>query len=286
MKFERKSSTMVIVGFAPNTRHRAPWNNPDVDIFGLNEEYSFDWFKQDKDKIAGWFQLHARESFMRPDNHNDLKHAEWLGKKHPFKIFMPEKHKDIPSSERFPIEDIKKEFGTYWRSTLAYIIAWAYLVGYKRIECYGFEMASDSEYWGQRANTCYIIGKARGKGMDVYVPPLSKLLTGIRYAYENNMIGVRQDLEANLTRTKNDKATLEAEAHGYQGEFLLLSELIEKYPELIEDKNKVSEELKFRDNQIHLMKGRAQGVVMAMKLLDTFGIMEEESLEDLDDNAS
>jgi len=270
---------MAILGFAPATRDLAPWNNPKIDLFGMNEETKFSWWKQDEDKIQGWFQFHSRESFMRPDNHNDPHHADWLRKKHPYPIFMQEVHEDIPSSIRFPIEDVRKEFGTYWRSSIAYVIAWAYLQGYKRIELYGFEMASDSEYWGQRANTCYIIAKAMAKGMDVYVPPTSKLLTGIRYAYENNLVGARQDLETNLTRVANDRNKIETELQAFMGEYKLFEELGKTYPEFLIEKDRVAKELKRHEQLIYLMNGRAQGVSLAMKMFDTFSILEEESHE-------
>jgi hypothetical protein len=276
-KFERSSDTMAIVGFAENTRDKAPWNNPSIDLFGINEETVWTWFKQDPDKIKGWFQLHKRESFMRPDNHNDPNHVAWLQKKHTFPIFMQDRYEDIPNSVRFPIEDIRKEFGSYWRSTLAYIIAWAYIVGYKRIECYGFEMASDSEYWGQRANAAYIAGLARGKGLDVYVPPMCHLFSGIRYAYENNLVGARQDLETNLTRVNNDRNAILADAQSLQGEYLLLNELMKDYPELAAERDKVSEALKEKDNLLHQYKGRAEGVSMAIKMFDTFDVLEGES---------
>ena len=282
-EFIRTSDTVAVVGFAPNTRHLAPWNNPDIQLMGLNEGYSFKWWKQEVKNTNAWFQLHKRESFMRPQNHNDAGHANWLRKKHPFPIFMQDVYPDIPASVKFPIEDIIKEFGHYWRSTLSYIVAWAYLVGYKRIEIYGFEMASDSEYWGQRANTCYIIGKARGKGMDVYVPPISRLLTGIRYAYDNNLVGLRQDLESNLRNLGQDKNKVVAETESMQGQFHLLTELMEEYPDLKERWDEISTELKKKDNFINMLTGRAQGITKSIQLMDTYEVLEQESLDDYSD---
>jgi len=273
-EFTRTTDVAAIIGFASNTRGKAPWNNPDISLFGLNEEYSFDWWKQKPESTAGWFQIHKRESFMRPNNTNDPGHADWLRKKHPFPIFMQDKYDDIPSSVKFPLDKIIKQFGTYWTSTLAYAVAFAYVQGYKRVELYGFEMASDSEYWGQRANAAYIIGKARGMGMDVYVPPISNLLTGIRYAYENNLIGARQDLEVNVVSVRNDKYKIEAEAEKLQGEYFLLRDLVQKYPELQDDFDKVSMEIKKRDNLINMMNGRLQGLNMAIKTFDTYDILE------------
>lgn len=280
LKFERTSDTLAIVGFAPSTRDRAPWDRQDITIAGLNEEYAFDWFKRKEGNLI-WFQLHKRESFARPENHNDPNHLAWLKQKHPFPIFMQEKHKDIPSSIRFPIEKICKEFGNYFSSTLAYLVAWAYIEGYKRVELYGFEMGSDSEYWGQRANAVYIIGKARGKGMDVYVPALSKLLTGVRYAYDNNLVGARQDLEVNVTRVKHNRDEIQAEAEALQGQLFALQKIVKDHPEEEESRKVAMEELKKRDNLIHQMKGRMEGLNVAIKMFDAFNNMELGN--DLDD---
>lgn len=281
MEFVRKKDIAVVVGFAPTTRARAPWNNPDVDLFGINEGYSFDWWKQDQENIAGWFQIHKKESFLREKNINDPNHVKWLKQKHPFPIFMQEKNKEVPSSVRYPIEEAMDEFGYYWKSTMAYAVAFAYLAGYKRLELYGFEMASDSEYWGQRANGAYIMGKAIGKGLDIYVPPISRLLTGIRYAYENNLIGIRQDLEVNTVSIVNSKNQIEAEAMNLQGRYFLMKELLEKHPDREDYKERldtISEELKKRDNLLHLTRGRLQGVNLAIKTFDTYDVLESRSI--------
>ena len=275
--FNRTSDTLAIVGFAPSTRTKAPWNNPKINFMGLNEEYAWDWFKQEPENITVWLQIHKRNSFSRPANHNDEKHFEWLKQEHPLPILMLEEFPDIPSSIRYPIEEVTKLYGGYWRSSLAYAVAWAHLVGYKRIELYGFEMGSDSEYWGQRANACYIIGKTRGKGTDVYVPPLSKLLTGIRYAYESSLIGARQDLETNLVQAKNDKRKIEAELAGLQGQLSVLEPLAKQRPELVGEMQKVKQEYKEKFGMMNLSEGRGQGIQLAMKLFDTFDILESES---------
>jgi len=281
MEFDRKSDTAVVVGFAPNTRNKTPWNNPKVDLFGINEGYSFKWWKQEPENTAGWFQIHARDSFMREKNPNDPKHAEWLKREHPFPIFMQETHEDIPSSVRLPVEELIAEFGYYWKSTLAYAVAFCYVAGYKRVELYGFEMASDSEYWGQRANGAYILGKAIGKGMEIYLPPTCKLLTGIRYAYESNLIGIRQDLESNITSIRNSENKLVSEAQSFQGRYFLLSDLIKEFPDNDEYKkrlDKISKEIKKRDNLLSMNKGRMQGIQTALKLFDTYDVLEMRSM--------
>jgi hypothetical protein len=281
MKFERRNDVAVVVGFSSNTRKKTPWNNPNVDVFGINEGYSFKWWKQKPENTAGWFQIHTRDTVLREKNLNDPKHDEWMKQEHPFPIFTQEEEADFPSSVRFPIEDIIKEFGYYWKSTLAYAVAFCYLAGYKKVELYGFEMASDSEYWGQRANGAYIIGKAIGKGLDVYVPPTSKLLTGIRYAYENNLIGIRQDLETNITSIRNSMNTITSEAQSFQGRYFLLQELVKEFPDKKEFKERldsISEEIKKRDNLLSLTNGRLQGIQTAIRLFDTYDVLESRSV--------
>lgn len=274
MQFERKNDTIAIVGFAPATRNKTPWNNPKIDLMGLNEEYHWDWFEQKPENVTVWLQIHSRNSFMRPANHNDDKHAEWLKQEHPFPILMQEEFPDIPSSVRYPIEEVTKLYGRYWRSSLAYAVAWAQLVGYKRIELYGFEMGSDSEYWGQRANACYIIGKTRGFGTEIYTPPISHLLTGIRYAYESNLIGARQDLETNLAVLKKDKKQIEAELAGMQGQVEVLEPLAKQRPELLPELNAAKEAYKEKFAQIKILDGRTQGINLAIRLFDTYELLE------------
>ena len=277
MNFTRKNDTMVVVGFAPNSRKQSPWNNPNVDLFGINEGHSFKWWKQLASNTKGWFQLHARESFMRPGNHNSQGHAKWLTQKHPFPIILQEIQPDIPSSMAFPLQESIKQFGTYYRSTLAYVVTFALLAGYKKLEIYGFEMGSDSEYWGQRANACYLIGKARGMGLEVYVPPTSGILTGIRYAYSNNFVGARQDLEVNISKAQNNRALAEGQAQSLQGEYNILKEHAIKYPELAKLRDETAILLRKKDNEIHLCIGRIQGLVLAVKTFDVFSIIDSGS---------
>jgi len=234
--------------------------------------------KQEDKNVKGWFQLHDRSSFMRINNHNSNNHARWLTKKHPFPIFMHEVHDDIPSSVAFPIKQSIRKFGVYYKSTLAYVVPFAMLAGYKRLEIYGFEMASDTEYWGQRANACYILGKAKALGLEIYVPPTSGLLTGLRYAYSNNLVGARQDLETNGLKLQTDKLEAEAAYQGKQGRLEACEELMVEHPELIEALQPIQKEIiadiQKRNDYIHMVKGLIQGVNLAIRTFDAFSVLE------------
>ncbi len=107
-------------------------------------------------------------------------------------VYMLDHQPDIPMSKRYPIEEVtalvgKTNRGTpYLESSIAYMIAQAILERVDRIGIWGVDLHCDSEYAYQRPNTEYLIGLARGRGIKVYIPPQSVLLTherGVPYGY-------------------------------------------------------------------------------------------------------
>lgn len=188
---------VALIGFARNTRALAPFDDPSVELWGLNEGYILGEHRVDR-----WFQLHTWQSFTRSDNHNDPKHFEWLRQKHDFPIYMQKKYPQIPSSVAYPLKKIKAEFGLgddkeelYATSSFSYMMMQAIQERYDWIGVYGFEMATDTEYSHQRPNAEYLIGYARGLGLTVEIPKQSNLLRGRMYGYEDDSVGIRQMLE-------------------------------------------------------------------------------------------
>jgi hypothetical protein len=266
--------TLALCGFAPSTRKQAPWDNQDITIAGLNEEWSFDWFKRKTGNLV-WFQLHTRDLFTRPNNHNDPHHWEWLQKKHDFPIYMQQQWADIPSSVKFPLEEVYKEFGNYFTSTMPFIMAWGVLNGYKRLELYGFDMASGTEYLFQRANAHFWIGYLRGKGIDIYVPPTSKLMKGYaKYAYEDMSLGYRQELENHIvvqnTTIRNEMVT----TNRMQGAYEAVREASTIYPEISALISPAREAAFAQRDKFAQMKGWVKGLELAMTKFDNMIGME------------
>ena len=229
--------TVAIVGFSTTTRHLAPWEDTDVEIWGMNEAYKFD-FMQRWDR---WFQLHPHSNFSRLDNHNDPDHYEWLKKEHPFPIYMQEEYSDVPASVRFPIERITElTQNKYFRSSMAYLLAFAVLEGFERIEVYGIDMRANSEYWYQRPNMEYLIGYFRGMGVDIYVPERADLLSvGKMYAYEDMTPAFKTQLEGRAIKMAN---TLNQVQDSYN-ESVSVAEFLELCRDgEIPDKNKFGED--------------------------------------------
>jgi len=75
----------------------------------------------------------------------------------------------VPKSVKYPLEEIKKLSGGQKKltSSIAYAIALAVYQGYEKIEIFGVEMESNTEYQYQRDGVIFWIGLALGKGIIV-----------------------------------------------------------------------------------------------------------------------
>lgn len=227
------SGIVAIVGSAKTTREHAPWDDPQVHIWGINEAMAFPWMR----RANAMFQMHARWSFTRQNNRNDPNHWEWLQKPHPFPIYMQQVWSDIPSSVRYPLKEVIEWFGCkrYFTSTVAYMIALAMYRGYKRIELYGVEMATDTEYAWQRDCVTYWIGRAEGLGIDVYLPPGCSLLRGRLYGYEGGRVIERQYIEMRLNRLLREEQQARDRLQAISGRVKLLAEQLTERPELADE---------------------------------------------------
>ncbi len=68
---------------ATTSRHLAPWDDDEFEIWCLNESYWGGHFGPDKKtpflkRADRWFQMHPSWDYFRPHNFNHLLHAEWL----------------------------------------------------------------------------------------------------------------------------------------------------------------------------------------------------------------
>ena len=239
----KQRKKLALVGFAPTTRHLAPFDDDSYDIWTVNEagnitSPAFSWVK----RFDVLFQIHPRWDFSRKNNTNDPNHFWWLknisatcnvcngtgencdyctnGTYHPpvsrewvKAIFMQEEHPDIPQSVRYPIEEMValNPVGKYFDSSLAFMTMLGSTMGYEEIFIVGFEMAAQSEYFYQRSNFEYLIGVLSERGQVFRFPPNTTLLKGPMYAYENMKTGYRQMLDMRIAILNNElqKHTME-----------------------------------------------------------------------------
>lgn len=92
-------------------------------------------------------------------------------------VYMQQKEEDVPMSVRYPLDAVAMEVGTsYLESTIGYMLGLAILERVDRIGLWGVDMSDAEEYGQQRPNCEYLIGLARGRGIDVVIPERSALL--------------------------------------------------------------------------------------------------------------
>lgn len=194
LRQERKGKkTVAIVGFANESVTLAPYGEPGVEIWGLNEAHAFSWMK----RAHRWFQLH--DSYKSAIAKRGISgHHEWLKEnKWNIPIYMMQIDPEIPRSTAYPIDDVcaltgkvKKgdETVRYFNSTFDYMMGLAILEGFERIEVYGVHMKSEGEYEYQRPGAAFWIGLATGKGIEIYLPPVSPILKSNLYGGIENVV--------------------------------------------------------------------------------------------------
>lgn len=183
----RTRKKVAIVGFAPSsmTDVRSLFNDPDFEIWGLNQLYMV--FPHLPKFATRWFQIHNKQAYnqaVRDHNHHawlaaptwvDPQTGQRFPVEHPLPVYMQEQIPDVPSSVPFPVAAIMRRLGDYFTNSISWMLALAICEGFEAIHIYGVDMAQDEEYSEQRPSCEYFIGLARGKGIDVFIPAHSDL---------------------------------------------------------------------------------------------------------------
>ena len=86
-------------------------------------------------------------------------------------IYLQEAQPDIPSSLTFPRQQVQDYFNTkYFTCSVTWLMAFAIMEGFERIELWGFELKRDRQYDFERPCFFYWIEEAKRRGIDVYLP--------------------------------------------------------------------------------------------------------------------
>lgn len=169
--------TLAIVGSHPRAKDTFNFSRTDCDVWVFNEALTCQPHITRADAV---FQMHTEPIWRNPNNRNDPKHYEWLASGKTPTVYMQDVYGDVPMSERYPLDEIKRDLlhsfewtsksGTgnhYFSSTFCYALALGIYKGYKIIECHGVEMETDTEYRYQRDGVTFWIGLALGRGVQV-----------------------------------------------------------------------------------------------------------------------
>lgn len=173
-----------ITGTAPSWR-RTPWADTGLHIASMNDAYQMDGFE----RADEFYDLHPLDHFyLVPDAPagqkpviyahqipigsyvRPAKHLDWLATQtipvwlHPAHATQLPASANWPSARPFPKGAIEADFGRYFTSTPAWMLAHAIQRGAKEIHIYGIHLSTEQEYIEQRPNFEYLCGCVLGRG--------------------------------------------------------------------------------------------------------------------------
>lgn len=193
---DTRPKKVAIVGFSASSRDKAPFKDPEFELWGMNSLFQFNpgpWHK--------WFEFHDEKHW------ESIHKEQWPKIEKFFKtcgipLFMQKHVEKYPTSMEFPLNELNEYFGWkdikpglqyYYESTVGLCIGFAEMSGFEEIHLYGIDMTHDTEWAYQRPNTEFFLGHALGKGIKVYLPPESALLSSKwLYGYEDKPSDYRE----------------------------------------------------------------------------------------------
>ena len=190
---------LAIVGTHTLTRHLAPYDDPDCDIWVFNESgqanAEFYRYELDKQWCKRWdaiIQIHKPEVYRSQTNWVINSHWDWLQRNHGDKvIWMQGVDPLVPNSKRYPLDEIIAIVpGAKYRwftSSVSYAAALAIYQGYKDVGFYGLDMESNTEYGYQLPNFIYWIGVMEGLGINLYHVSNKQYFSEKLYGYEGEL---------------------------------------------------------------------------------------------------
>ena len=167
---------IAIVGLSPSTHDDAPYEDPDWEVWGLpwdNDRYPY------FDRL---FDIHPLEcireatpSFYHPGYEDRLRELD-------APLYMQQAYPDIPNAIEYPLKEVSALVGDYYNSSVAYMMGLAIYEGVDRIGLWGVDMSARGEpghadeYRDERPNCEYLLGFAKAKGIEIYLPEECPLL--------------------------------------------------------------------------------------------------------------
>ena len=174
---------VAIIGTA-HSWVKTPWTDPGLYLVSLNDAYRLPGFQ----RADRWYDLHPLNKFyfvdkavgqiaahQVPVGHyvRPRDHVDWLAKQSiPVVLARPEDHEPPedyvlptwPHLRPFPKRAIEAQYGRYFTSSPAWMIAHAVLEGVRELHIYGIHLATEHEYIEQRPNFEFLIGSVLGSG--------------------------------------------------------------------------------------------------------------------------
>ena len=170
---------LAIVGTATNYKE-TPWADKSYDIWGVSSLITMPGVE----RLSAIFEMHPRGYWGKPEVLEVLN-------KYKGPCYMQDHYAEIPTSVRYPIEEVNKAFymptmgeHLFVTNTVSFMFALAYVQGYTHIETWGVYMEHETEYSYQRPNCEFFVGFLHGKGVTVDIHGGDVLKAHFLYGYE------------------------------------------------------------------------------------------------------
>jgi len=170
----------------------------------VDEIWSVIWaYKYNVPRLDRLFEMHPiwmQAASKKTEYQKPRDHWEWLKMNDDIPVYMLVDHPEVPMCIRYPVEQVSTLVPPARRrkvftSSFDYLMGLAIYEGFERIEAYGFEMGSDTEYRYQREGAAYWIAQCDARGIELVLPENTALLRNKMYGYEGGSMIYRQDLE-------------------------------------------------------------------------------------------
>jgi len=218
---QRPKKPLCIIGTA-STSKDAPYD------LKIDDEYMYDiWgintalVKPDVERLDVCFEMHPKRYWGQLPVMQRLNDFDG-------RIVMQDHYDQIPKSEAFPREAIKKKYhldamgeNLFVTTTMVYMVLLAIEEGYTDISLYGVHMAHETEYAYQRSSMSWVLGIIHGwildgKNYKITLPEESEILKAeYEYGYDEPtkamqyLQGRQQGMQAGIDQANNEIKSLE-----------------------------------------------------------------------------
>lgn len=193
------SRTLAVVAMSPASREQANKEPLSTEIWGTNSAHTF------LHRADRWFEIHHnyRDCYpvTQPSGRDHIHFLQHCG----IPVYLQETHRSIPTSRRYPREEIVAYYGREWlTSSVAYMVALAVMELERgdELKLYGVDMVAGPEYTEQLPCAMWYLGIARGKGIKVTTPEPCSLFRGPLYGVDPVADELYQLLKAQETASK------------------------------------------------------------------------------------
>ena len=212
-------SSVALYGFATATRGGV-WQSKADQVWSVI--WAYNYHTPRLDRILEMHPVWLQAQSQKPEYEKVRQHWEWLKSNTTIPIYMLSRRPEVPMSVNYPLAEVQAlvpeaRRKSVFTSSFDYLMGLAVLEGYDRIETYGFEMGSDTEYRYQREGAAYWIGYCDAHGIEVVTPKNTALLSKRLYGYEGGSMIYRQDLERMKSVREKQKKDAFAELANIEG---------------------------------------------------------------------